>query len=424
MIFSLDVRRAGKGDCLLLHFGTKAKPGLMLIDGGFKQVWKPHLKPRLLQIRKARGLADDEPLPVDVMMLSHVDADHIQGLLELTEEEIEALDSPAGNLLLSVASLWHNSFSALIGQKPVTVEAAFGTASTARALPSDRDIDRIAADFGGDRDTAEDMAKVFASIPQGNQLRVDARKLGYPINAEFDGKLIMARRGGKKITFPGGLKVTVAGPMQKELERLQQEHVKWLKEMKKKGKKVEQALAAYEDDSIPNLSSLVLLLEADGKTILLTGDARGDKILQGLELVGLLKPGKQIEVDILKAPHHGSVHNVDADFFKRVVARHYVFSGDGVHGNPDRETLEMLLTARGVDADYQVHLTYPLDEIDDTHKKERKQKKKPWNAANHSLQDLFDAKPKFKAKLRIAPAGKAHVIDLADPLGKAWPALG
>ena len=28
MIFSLDVRRARKGDCLLLHFGTKAKPGL------------------------------------------------------------------------------------------------------------------------------------------------------------------------------------------------------------------------------------------------------------------------------------------------------------------------------------------------------------------------------------------------------------
>ena len=42
MIFSLDVRRARKGDCLLLHFGTKQKPGLVLIDGGPKSVYVPH----------------------------------------------------------------------------------------------------------------------------------------------------------------------------------------------------------------------------------------------------------------------------------------------------------------------------------------------------------------------------------------------
>ena len=33
MIFSLDVRRARKGDCLLLHFGTPKEPGLVMIDG-------------------------------------------------------------------------------------------------------------------------------------------------------------------------------------------------------------------------------------------------------------------------------------------------------------------------------------------------------------------------------------------------------
>ena len=33
MIFSLDVRQARKGDCLLLHTGTKKSPGLVMIDG-------------------------------------------------------------------------------------------------------------------------------------------------------------------------------------------------------------------------------------------------------------------------------------------------------------------------------------------------------------------------------------------------------
>jgi hypothetical protein len=62
MFFSLDVRRARKGDCLIVHYGSKDEPRLALIDGGPAQVYRPHLKPRLEQIRKARGLGDDDPL--------------------------------------------------------------------------------------------------------------------------------------------------------------------------------------------------------------------------------------------------------------------------------------------------------------------------------------------------------------------------
>jgi phosphoribosyl 1,2-cyclic phosphodiesterase len=39
-------------------------------------------------------MADDEPLPVDLLMVSHVDDDHIQGFLELTRELIEAPRAP------------------------------------------------------------------------------------------------------------------------------------------------------------------------------------------------------------------------------------------------------------------------------------------------------------------------------------------
>ena len=56
-----------------------------------------------------------------------------------------------------------------------------------------------------------------------------------------------------------------------------------------------------------------------------------------------------MHVDVLKVPHHGSSNNLDDDFFERIIADHYVFSGDGEHGNPERETLEMLFKARGDD---------------------------------------------------------------------------
>ena len=70
-----------------------------------------------------------------------------------------------------------------------------------------------------------------------------------------------------------------------------------------------------------------------------------------------------MHVDILKVPHHGSDNNLGPDFFERVTADHYVFSGDGEHGNPERGTFDMLVEARGEDG-YKVHLTYPVDEID------------------------------------------------------------
>jgi hypothetical protein len=58
-----------------------------------------------------------------------------------------------------------------------------------------------------------------------------------------------------------------------------------------------------------------------------------------------------------------SSNNLDDDFFERIIAKHYVFSGNGEHGNPERESLEMLFKAR-VNGDYVIHLTYPVDEID------------------------------------------------------------
>src|SRR5258705_9935613 len=114
MIFSLDVRPARKGDCLLLHYGTAEKPGLVMIDGGPKSVYGPHLKPRLIAIRQARGLDAQSPLPVDLLMVSHVDDDHIQGILDLTRDLRDASGVP----FVRIRRLWHNSFDELIGNDP------------------------------------------------------------------------------------------------------------------------------------------------------------------------------------------------------------------------------------------------------------------------------------------------------------------
>ena len=448
MIFSMDVRRARKGDCLLLHFGTKNDPGLIMIDGGPKSVYKPHLKPRLMEIRKARGLGQNESLPVDLLMVSHVDDDHIQGILDLTTEEVAAKRAQRPQLV-NVLSFWHNSFDAVIDHTPneltASVKKQFGTAavSGSGALPDGKKAEVEDRYLANNPDEEEEDSKtvltstlkVLASIEQGFRLRLNADFLDFPHSPEFEGGLVMARADQGVTPIAHGLSFTVVGPMQAELADLHEKHQKWLEDLKKKGKSPPEALAAYVDKSVANLSSIVVMAEAGGKRMLLTGDARGDKVLEGLQFVGLLAAGKNstIEVDLLKVPHHGSANNLETGFFKRIIAKHYVFSGDGVHGNPEREALEMLLNARGTAKEYTIHLTYPVKEIDVERKKDwekargtelKRRKKNPkakvrkaWSPASNGISALLKAHPNFAAKISIVDEKKPHVIDLLDPLG-------
>jgi len=93
--------------------------------------------------------------------------------------------------------------------------------------------------------------------------------------------------GTHRLTF------TVVGPMEPELEALYEKHNRWLEDLEKERKSPSSALAAYVDPSVSNLSSIVALAKAADKRMLLTGDARGDKILQGLQQAGLLGADKK-----------------------------------------------------------------------------------------------------------------------------------
>jgi hypothetical protein len=443
MIFSLDIRRAGKGDCLLLHYGPKKDPGLAIIDGGPAGIYGAHLRPRLLEIKRARRLGKGKPLPVDLLMVSHVDDDHVQGILDLTRELIETEDARQPPLL-RVMDLWHNSFDAVVEDGEGDLAKAFGGHSEAASLAGKKPDEGLLDDFDWSDEEEEEVAlssfKVLAGLAQGFRLRNDAEKLGIEINPEFRGELILAGEDASApLEFDRGLAFTVVGPMKPELEALRKKHAAWLKELKAKGKSPSAALAAYVDRSVANLSSLVVIAELGGKRMLLTGDARGDKIIQGLQMSGRIGAGgaSAMHVDVLKVPHHGSARNLETDFFERITADHYVFSGDGEHGNPEREALEMLFDARG-DAPFTIHLTYPVPKIDELRKKDweeqqrreraRAEKAKTtaakkvdvrpdWSPEKHGLEAFFRQRKLAPGQeVKVVEEDRPHLIDLLAPI--------
>ena len=426
----MDVIRARKGDCLILHYGSKEDRHLVVIDGGPKTVYNRHLRPRLEQIRKDLELSDDESLPIDLLMVSHVDDDHIQGILDLMRE-LKNTRTTHTFPLVQVLGFWHNSFESIIDNTPDELTGLFKTQFGAASMEGDPPDDLTVDPDDEDEETIRSTLKILASIQQGAQLRRDVELLGFPLNAEFEGRLVLAEEKAPALDMENGLKLTVVGPKLPELKALHKKHQQWLKDVEAERKSAEDALAAYVDKSVPNLSSIVVLAEVEGKTVLLTGDARGDKIVEGLELVGLMDEGGTLHVDILKVPHHGSSNNLDDDFFERITADHYVFSGNGEHGNPERESLKMLLAARG-DDDYQVHLTYSIKEIDagrkaDWAKEQAREKKKntknpakkvrpDWSPANHSLASFLKTNESFAEKVQVVEEGEPHLINLLDVL--------
>ncbi len=353
MVFTIEALQAAHGDALLLHYGPADDPMLAVIDAGPTRIYRSSVAPRLEEIRAHR--APDATLRLDFVLVSHIDDDHIHGVTDLTKELVQAADAP-GDPRFAITNLWHNAFNDVVGDDEVeSIATAAVTAAlepvAAEAAPAGTEpLDLLGRIETLPHAMSLESALVLASVGQGNQLRHDAERLNLNIN---DGKGLLLAPA--EADMGHGLKATIVGPLKDQLEALQDE---WDKSIKKKAdasaKEQAAAVAAYVDNSIPNLSSLVVLAELDGKRILLTGDARGDYVLEGLNAAKLLDP--TLHVDVLKMPHHGSSRDVEEDFFRKVTADHYIVSANGKYGNPDSAALEMIRAARGGDR-FTIHLT-------------------------------------------------------------------
>jgi beta-lactamase superfamily II metal-dependent hydrolase len=354
MLFTLEALDAKHGDALLLHYGPLADPRLIVIDGGPGGVWTKRLRPRLaaLQASRARGRG----LEIVAAVVSHIDDDHVNGILAMFND-VERRRNDGDPAELSVLGLWHNSFEDLT---PTVDPAALGDA--AATLKPVALGGAVPARLGMKRPAA----LVLASVPQGRDLRNVARRLGVPMNLDGQGGLITApAAGGRRENVGDGLRVTVVGPLGPQIEALRADWAKQIAKLKKAGKltpaSLQVTLADYVDRSVNNLSSIVLLAEAGGKRMLLTGDARGDFILEGARKAGLLKAGR-MHVDLLKLPHHGSIRDVKREFFEQITADHYVISADGRFDNPDVDTLKALFAARPK-GPYALYLTNRIPRV-------------------------------------------------------------
>jgi beta-lactamase superfamily II metal-dependent hydrolase len=335
-MFKIHTLQAAFGDSLILQFGTATKKRWVLIDGGPEGTYGGSLRKELKAIADGGGA-------IERVILSHVDGDHIVGLLELFSE-LRQQSAP-----IKVAELWHNSFAKTIGD---------GTDVQAR-------FQAMVASVAGANTIMANSADEVNTIEDGNKLRLDALALTMPTNTGFQDGLVSLDTSPGVLTW-GNLKVTIVGPTKANLDALKEEWIEWLDEHEDDASG-DPMVAAMADVSKPNLSSIQIHVKDDkGNTALFTGDGRGDHLLQGLKQAKLLNAKGAIHVNVLKLPHHGSDRNVTKTFFKKVTADHYIACANGKDGNPDLSTLRWLVQAAMDDKrKITIHCTNQTKSTDD-----------------------------------------------------------
>lgn len=306
-VFRLTMLPASEGDCLLLSYGaSEEKLRHIVIDGGRKATWHA-LKDKLADIAD-RGEA------VELLLLSHIDADHIDGLVEL----VEAPDLP-----LKPKAVWYNGYDQLKALEKAVAVSPFGVKA------------------------ADKYSKALAAK-------------GWPINAAFDGAAIYTETKPDPFEF-AGLTLTLISPTLGKLDKLR---IDWRKALKQPvtplgpgsgslesfGKRPMPETLNVEtlsrpsngDMTAPNGSSIALIAEYDGRRVLLGADAHPDALLASLNR--LRGGGQSYPVDLVKLPHHGSRANLTSEIIQMLDTSRFAISTSGaVFGHPDPEAISRLL---------------------------------------------------------------------------------
>ena len=320
-MIKLHVVQAEYGDSLILESAVGTNLTTVLIDGGPYQTFEKHLKPTLQKL-PIKG-------KLDLVVLSHIDNDHIIGLCDLLEE-IKTKREEGTKELVKISKLWHNSFNDLLQTDEYPnkfLKNSFLTMND-RSTEEQKKVESFVTSI------------IMKGFQQARDLSLLARSLKIPINPEYD-KLVLVENVPKIIKLKN-MTFCILGPTKKNLEKLREEWKNWL-DKKKLNENLEFDLLQILDKSIPNLSSIMFLVEGKNRKILFTGDGSGDDIIEVLTRNTILDKQGKFHVDILKVPHHGSDRNVSREFFNTINADYYVISANGRDDNPSIDTLKWII---------------------------------------------------------------------------------
>lgn len=345
---------AQQGDSLWIEYGTAAGPHRVLVDGG---------TPPTIEALKARiGQLDPDDRQFELLIVTHIDTDHIGGILRLLDRP------PAG---LAFRDVWFNGWPQI---DPLTDSPVLG---------------------GSEEMTAEAILGPIDGEILDRLLDLDVGDVAKAHNAGFDGAAAMveAKKPMPSFELDGGLKVTLLGPTRTRLGKLRKEWVKVIRDASRSEADIAAIVAdgarrrglepllgpetfdvraeaetKFTSDRAPaNGSSIVVLAEFEGTSALLTGDGFAPDIEGGIRRLLADRGGTRLPVDVVKLAHHGSRNNTSRGLLDVLDCRRFLVSSSGaIFSHPDVEAISRVIVGAGPGVElafnYRTETTSPWDD--------------------------------------------------------------
>jgi hypothetical protein len=318
----IEMGKALHGDCLFVEWGGANGKHRMLIDGG------PIGAYEALAARIAALPADDRSF--ELMVLSHVDTDHIEGVVRLFAE-------PAMQWPFQVKDVWFNGW---------------------------RHMDE--EDTLGGRQGEFFSALLQHRLPPGAW------------NGAFKGAVVVPPNGPLPVvSLAGGMKLTLLSPTRAKLDKMREA---WRKDLKPTGitpgdvdaawqelsaqKKYlpDEGLLSGSDSSIATIltrqfkadqaaangASIAFLAEHASGSCLFLADAHPDTVKASLGRLLEERGVDRLSVDAVKVAHHGSKNNTDEELVSLIDSPRFLFSTSGAQfKHPDEEVIARILDGAG-----------------------------------------------------------------------------
>lgn len=349
------MNKAGNGDCFLV----KTNFSNLLIDGGTSSSYK-HWSKSLSNINV-----------IDALFITHIDSDHTNGVIKLLDEKV--------NKTIHISNVFFNGVKE-ITQMEVGLDCDYDT-----------EYDAITSNFSQVHNT--DMNIGFS---EGTSLSYMLELKGVLINQTNKSKAIHQESFNNPLKI-NDVTIQILGPKLKSLNKLKS---LWLDVLEERGirRKVitskhsksfetfvnslsqtqnedsnissnntlcidELCAQQYvRDTSLSNETSLSFIIRNNDKSILMLGDSHVETIIEWMDSQQI----KILHIDAIKISHHGSKHNINADFIKRVMCNKYLISTNGKkHHHPDLEALA-IISKYSSKPITNIYLNYKIEKIPTT----------------------------------------------------------
>lgn len=322
---TIEMLPARHGDALLVSYGPDLQYR-MLIDAGPAAAWDEVRD--LLAAGVPLGSRVDGRRVLDLLVITHVDTDHIEGVLKLLHND---------PLNAEIGDIWFNDYAQLMGDN----ERAGVQGEYLSALLSGRAWNE-AWDRGPVRLFDDDGTPV-------RKVAGDANSESFTLLSPTREK---ARRMGKAWTAHCAKRNLPIGDVEQVLAALEEDG-------RYRDDGSDEVCPLGRDGSIPNGSSIAFLFEVGGRSVLFTGDAHADVLADSIGRVRAERRVGKLKLDAFKLSHHGSRGNISQGLLDQVECDTFLVSTNGdIFGHPDPETIKLIADSAGPGAKKSIWFNY------------------------------------------------------------------